>query len=92
MEVNRKFTFGLKETKYMVVNAGAEEETLIKEKVEAWKVGRIDINKCLGIIIIEKGDLEEYIKEKAKVAKPPTAQIKAIGSAQQCGTEYHKAR
>ena len=73
-------------------NTGAEEKTQITEEVEAGKVGRTDINKYLGIVIDEKGDLEEHIKEKTKVVKVLVIQIRTLGSAQQCRTEYHRVR
>ena len=73
---------------------GAEEETQITEEVEAGKVGRTDIylGMSLGIVMDEKGDLEEHIKEKTKVVKGLVIQIRTLGSAQQCGTEYHRVR
>ena len=61
----------LKKTQYMIVNTGIEEETQIKDEVEAGNVGRTNINKYLGIVINEKGDLEEHLKEKPNSQSHP---------------------
>ena len=73
IEKEKKISFGLRKTKYMIVKTGREEEEINKTV----KVGRIQrINKCkyLGMIISTDGQLTEHIKE-LKIQLNPTCGI-----------------
>ena len=63
MEKEKKISFGLKKTKYMIVKTGREEEEEINETVKAGRIRRTDKCKYLGIIISTDGQLTEHIKE-----------------------------
>ena len=59
METEKKMIYGLKKTKYTVINTGNEPEEVIEERV---KEG-IDIYKYLGTVINKLGNLKDHILE-----------------------------
>ena len=61
MEKEKKISFGLKKTKYMIVKTGREEE--INETIKAGKIQRTDKCKHPGIKVSTDGQLTELIKE-----------------------------
>ena len=64
MEREKKISFGLKKTKYMIVKTtGREEEEEINETVKAGRIQRADKCKYLGVTISTDGQLTEHIKE-----------------------------
>ena len=83
IEKEKKISFGVKKTKYMIVKTGREEEEINK----IVKVGRMQrINKCkyLGMIISTDRQLTGHIKE-LKIQLNPTCgiinkEIYAIGA------------
>ena len=75
MEIKRKFTYGLKKSKYMTIKTGPEVDKAITDKVEAGTIERTSRYRYLGILVNEEGDLEEHKKEKAQKAKTITKQI-----------------
>ena len=60
MEKEKKISFGLKKTKYMIVKTGREE---INETVKAGIIQRTDKCKYLEMTISTYGQLTEHIKE-----------------------------
>ena len=50
MEIEKKIIYGLKKTKYMVINTGKEPEEII-ERVKEGIVQETDIYKYLGMVI-----------------------------------------
>ena len=62
MEKEKKISFGLKKTKYMIVKTGGEKEE-INETVKAGRIQRTDKCKYLGMIIPTDGQLTEHVKE-----------------------------
>ena len=65
MEKEKKISFGLKKTKYMIVKTGREEEE-INKTVNARIIQRTNKCKYLGITISTDGQLTEHIKERTK--------------------------
>ena len=61
MEKEKKISFSLKKTKYMIVKTGREEE--INETVKAGRIQRTDKCKYLGMTILRDGQLTQHIKE-----------------------------
>ena len=61
MEETKRFTYGLEKTKYIIVKTGHVNDQEITEEVKAAKIERTTTQKCLGIIVNEKGDLEDHI-------------------------------
>ena len=69
MEIRKKFTYGLKKTKYMVVNTGRGEKETIEEKVKAGYVTECDEYKYVGLWLNQEGNCLWHIakmKEKMK--------------------------
>ena len=60
MEREKKISFGLKKTKYMIVKTGREEE--INETVKAGRIQRTDKCKYLEMTVSTDGQLTEHIK------------------------------
>ena len=87
MEETKKFTYGLEKTKYMTVKTGHVNNQEITEEVKVGKMERTTTQKYLGIIVNEKGDLEDHIKEKTNSATKIFAQIMTIGSQCRVGSE-----
>ena len=54
-------TYGLKKTKYMVINTGKEPEEVIEESVNEGIVQETDIYKYLGMAINKSGNLKDHI-------------------------------
>ena len=61
MEREKKISFGLKKTKYMIVKTGREEKKL-NETVQAGRIKRTVKCKCPGMTISTDGQLTENIK------------------------------
>ena len=61
MEKEKKISFGLKKTKYMIVKTGREEKKL-NETVQAGRIKRTVKCKCPGMTISTDGQLTENIK------------------------------
>ena len=86
MEKERKISFGLKKTKYMIVKTGREEEE-INETMKAGRIQRTDKCKYLGITISTDGQLTEHIKELNTRCDIINREICAIGVKTQVGKE-----
>ena len=87
MEKEKKISFGLKKTKYMIVKTGREEEEEINETVKAGRIRRIDKCKYLGIIISTDGQLTEHIKELNVRCDITNREICAVWAKTQVGKE-----
>ena len=87
MEREKKISFGLKKTKYMIVKTGREEEDEINETAKAGRIQRTDKCKYLGITISTDGQLTEHIKELNTRCDIINREICAIGAKTQVGKE-----
>ena len=63
METEKKMIYGLKKTRYMVINTGKEPEEVIDERVKEGIVQEVDIYKYLGMVINKSGNLKNHILE-----------------------------
>ena len=63
METEKKMIYGLKKTRYMVINTGKEPEEVIEERVKEGIVQEVDIYKYLGMVINKSGNLKNHILE-----------------------------
>ena len=77
----------MKKTKYMIVRTGHENNQEITEEIEAGKIKRTMPQKYLGIIVNEKRNLEDHIKEKTNSATKIMAQVRTTGSQRRVGSE-----
>ena len=87
MEKEKKISFGLKKTKYMIVKTGTEKEKEINETVKAGRILRTDKCKYLGMTISTDGQLTEHIKELTSRCDTINQEISAIGAKTQVGKE-----
>ena len=89
MEKEKKISFGLKKTKFMIVKTGREEEEEkeINETVKAGRIQRTHKFKYLGITISTDGQLMEHIKELNTRCDIINREICAIGAKTQVGKE-----
>ena len=86
MEKEKKISFGLKKTKYMIVKTGREEE----EVNETVKAGRTQITvtyKYLGMTMSADGQLAEHIKELNSRCDTINREICTIGATTLVGKE-----
>ena len=63
METEKKMIYGLKKTRYMVINTGKEPEEVIEERVKEGIVQEVDIYKYLGMVLNKSGNLKNHILE-----------------------------
>ena len=63
METEKKMIYGLKKTRYMVINTGKEPEEVIEERVKEGIVQEVNIYKYLGMVINKSGNLKNHILE-----------------------------
>ena len=92
MESQKKFSFGLKKTKWMVVNTGREKVKEIDTSVNKGRIGRTHEYKLLGFWINEKGNCELQIEKNEKKVLGKTSAIKTFVSSNSVGTEYVNVR
>ena len=64
LEIQKKYTFGLDKTKYMVVETGTEKEEEIKENIERGMVEKANKYKYVGLWLNSEGDLKTHIEKK----------------------------
>ena len=61
MEIQKKYTFGLKKTKYMIIDEEMGAEQIIEKSVGKGVVQRISQYKYVGIHINELGNLNLHV-------------------------------
>ena len=87
MEIEKKMMYGLKKTKYMVINTGKEPEEVIEERVKEGIVQETDIYKYLGMVINKSGNLKDHILELNKKSEVINKNIRAIVAKNKVGKE-----
>ena len=92
MERKKKFTYGLKKTKVMVMNTGKEKEEVIEEEVKAGKVNRTDEYKYIGFHLNKQGNCLHNIRTKGKKMKVQIVALKSIASYSNVGESYIQVR
>ena len=85
MEIEKKMMYGLKKTRYMVINSGKEPEEVIEKRVKERKDQETDIYKYVGILINKLGNLKDHILELKIKYEVINREISAIGSKYQVG-------
>jgi hypothetical protein len=80
MEKMKKFTYGLKKTKYMVMKTGREKEESIEEKVKEGKVEKAEEYKYVGLMLSEEGNLLHHLEYKHKKMKGQVVEMKSMAS------------
>ncbi len=92
MEILKKFTYGLKKTKFMVINTGKEDTEEIWEQVKEGHVEECEIYKYLGLWISQQGNCLIHIKKKSEKIKGEIAAIKALANFNNMGPSFIKVR
>ena len=87
MEIEKKMIYGLKKTKYMVINTGKEPEEVIEERVKEGIVQETDIYKYLGMVINKSGNLKDHTLKLNRKFEVINREIGAIGAKHQSGKE-----
>ena len=82
MEIEKKMIYGLKKTKYMVINTGKEPEEVIEERVK-----ETDIYKYLEMVINKLGNLKDHLLELNRKCEVINREIHAIGAKHQVEKE-----
>ena len=87
MKIEKKTIYGLKKTKYMVINTGKEPEEVIEERVKEGIVQETYIYKYLGTVINKLGNLKDHVLELKRKCEVINREIHAIGAKRQVGKE-----
>ena len=87
MEIEEKMLYGLKKTKYMVINTGKEAEEVIEVRVKEGIVQETDSYKYLGMVINKLGSLKDHVLELNRKYERINREINAIGAKHQVGKE-----
>ena len=89
MERRKKFTYGLKKTKYMVIKTGKGYEEEINERVKEGTVGRTDEYKWLGLLLSEEGNLLKHIESKKEENVGASHSYEEPGKLHECWPAIH---
>ena len=92
MERQKKFTFGLKKTNYMVIETGKEPKEVIEEEVKEGVVRECSEYDYLGFWVNQEGNCMLQIEEKAKEIKGEIAGIMSLASYYNVGATYINVR
>ena len=92
MTTEKKMIYGLKKTKYMVINTGKEPEEIIEERVKERIVQETDIYKYLGLVMKNLGNLKDHILELNRKCEVINREISAVGAKLQTGKEEIKVK
>ena len=87
MEIEKKMIYGLKKTKYMVINTVIEPQEVIEERVKEGTVQQTDIYKYLGMLINKLRNLKDYTLELNRKYEVINREINATGAKHQLGKE-----
>ena len=78
MEKVKKFTYGLKKTKYMVMKTGREKEEIIAEGVREGMVSQTDEYRYVGLLLSKEGNLLLHLDDKKKKMKGQVVAMKSL--------------
>ncbi len=93
MENFKKFSFGLKKTKWMVIYTSRKKQIVeVDVKVSGGKIGRAIEYKLLGFWLNEKGNCELQIEKNGKKVEGKTSAVKTLITPNSVGSEYINVR
>ena len=92
METRKKFSYGLKKTKFMVVNTGRGEKEKIEENVKAGYVTECDEYKYVGLWVNQEGNCLLHISKKKEKIKGEIVAIKTIANYHNMGPGFINVR
>ena len=88
LETEKKYTFGLDKTKYMVIETGEEAEEEIREEIELGVVEKTDEYKYVGLWLNKAANLNTHIEEKKKSIMGEVNEVRNMGSKENVGPLY----
>ena len=92
MEVRKKFSYGLKKTKVMVINTGREEKEKIEEQVREGYVTYCDKYKYVGLWVNEEGNCLMHMEKKKEIMKGEMVALKSIANYHNMGPAFLNVR
>ena len=92
MEKLKKFTFGLKKTKFMIMKTGKGKDEIIMERVKSGVVGQTDEYKYVGVLLSEEGNLLKHLEDKKKKMKGQVVAMKSLASYHNLGPLFVTVR
>ncbi len=92
MEIRKKFSYGLKKTKFMVVKTGREESDSIEEQVKEGHVTECSEYKYVGLWQDQEGNCMHHIKKKKEKIKGEIAAMKSITNYHNMGPAFMNVR
>ncbi len=93
MEDLKKFTFGLKKTKWMVMYTSRKKCVVeVEVNVNEGKIGRTKEYKLMGFWLNEKGNCELQLERNGKKVEGKTSAVKTLITPNSVGTEFINVR
>ena len=92
MEKLKKVTYGLKKTKYMIINTGREMDEKVAECVKGGIVGETDEYKYVGLWVNKLGNLKLHLDKKKGNVKGQISELKSLASYFNVGLVYINVR
>ena len=92
METIKKFTYGLKKTKFMVVDSARGVPEVIKENVKSGQVTEAKEYKYVGFWVNRKGNCELQIDKKKGKIKGEVAALKSVANTYNLGETFVNVR
>jgi hypothetical protein len=88
MEDLKKYTYGLKKTKFMIMNTGKDKEEEIAEEVTMGRVTQTEEYKYVGFNLNKKGTCLFHIEKKSGQIKGQITALKSIANYHNVGSKF----
>lgn len=92
MEIHKKFSYGLKKTKIMILKTGREEKEIVHERVREGFVTECDTYKYVGFWVNEEGNCLLHLKKKKEKMKGEMVALKSVANYYNMGKVFLNAR
>ena len=92
IEKLKKVTYGLKKTRYMIMNTGREIDEKITECVKEGMVSEIDEYKYVGVWQNKDGNLKLHLEKKKNAIKGQISELKSMASYYNMGEVFIAVR
>ena len=92
MEIQKKFTYGLKKTNYMVIKTGREKDEEILEEVKLGQVKEVNEYEYIGFWINQQGNCSLQIEKKKGNVKGKISALKSLASYSNVGPCFVQVR
>ena len=92
METQKKFTYGLKKTNYMIIKTGKENDEEIQEVVKQGRVKQVNEYNYVGLWLNEAGNCSLQIEKKKQNIKGKISALKSLASYENVGPMFVKVR